>query len=292
MNPTIVALFNNCEDAERAVNAAFDEGFDRDSISMVATPHTGRESAQANERHQIIPASGAAAGGMDRTALGLTPLAIPGAGVLVAAGPLAAAWSATGAAAAAGGLAALLAGLGLAKDDARHYAKGVYDGGAVVVVHAAKPGAERAQSTLRKFGPASLSVQVAGRPTVTHPEIAERAGGDGLTFEALSEESHKTETGPEYIAPDNPGYSSSFDEFAGAFLRRDSAFLGRRGEDYQTCKRAYDFGYQMATNRRFTGRDWVDAEAELQTEWTRSNGDWSVAREAIQQGWKSARGLG
>jgi hypothetical protein len=141
----------------------------------------------------------------------------------------------------------------------------------------------------RKFGPASL--KVAGPQTATYPGIARRHGGHDLTLEGLSEES-KTESGPEFVAPDNPNYSSSFDEFAGVFPRGNSAFLGGRGHDYQAYKRACDFGYKMATNRRFNGRDWVDAEAELKGEWTHSNGDWSMAREAVQQGWEAARGLG
>lgn len=294
MKQTIVALFNNYRDAERAVDAAIHSGFDRDSVSIMAIPNPSHETTPAPEGRNASPAAGAAVGGIAGAVLGLTALAIPGVGALVAAGPLAAALSATGAAAGAGGLAGLLAGLGISEDDAQYYARGVYDGGAVVAIHTDEAGVERAESTLQKFGPASIKAPAAVRRPAgaAHSKSVQPSADDGLAFETASDEPHKTESGPGYVAPENPHYSSSFDEFAGVFPRSDSVFLGGRGEDYEPYKRAYDFGYRMATNDRFAHKDWVHAEPDLQTEWTRDNGDWDFAREAVQQGWKAARGMG
>jgi hypothetical protein len=293
MKQTVVALFNNYRDAERAVDAAFHSGFDRDSVSIMATPNPSHETTPAPEGRNVSPVVGAAVGGIAGAVLGLTALAIPGVGALVAAGPLAAALSATGAAAGAGGLAGLLTGLGISEDDADFYARGVYNGGAVVVVHTDDARAERAENTLREFGPASIkSPASVAHPAATHSDVVQSPAGDALAFETVSDEPHKTESGPEYFAPDNPHYSSSFDEFAGVFPRSNSVFLGSRGEDYESHKRAYDFGYRMATDNRFAYKDWVDAEPELRSEWMRDNGNWDLARDAVQQGWEAARGMG
>ncbi len=294
MKQTVVALFKNYRDAERAVDAATHSGFDRDSISIMATPNPSHETRPAAEERSVSPAAGAAVGGIAGAVLGLTALAIPGVGAVVAAGPLAAALSATGAAAGSGGLAGVLAGLGVSEDDAQYYAKGVYDGGAVVAIHTDDAGTERAEKTLREFGPASVKRPAAALhlPAPGPSQVAQPPAGDSLAFEPASDEPHKTESGPEYVAPDNPHFSSSFDEFAGVFPRSDSVFLGRRGDDYQSYKRAYDFGYRMATDGRFAHKDWVAAEPELRSEWMRNNGSWDPVRDAVQQGWEVARGMG
>jgi hypothetical protein len=116
--------------------------------------------------------------------------------------------------------------------------------------------------------------------------------GDSLATSDSSHEPHKTETGPDFAAPENPHFSSTFDEFAGIVPRNDSVFLGARGEDYESYKRAYDFGYRMTREHRFSNKDWVDVAPELQHDWEKEGRDWDTVREAIQQGWEAARGLG
>ncbi len=102
----------------------------------------------------------------------------------------------------------------------------------------------------------------------------------------------KTATGPDHIAPENPSYKSSFDEFAGTFVRDDAVLLGDRDEAvYPENRDAYEFGCQMA--ERFTGREWSDAQSDVHTEWsTNHDGDWSVIEPQVQEGWRASRGLG
>jgi hypothetical protein len=132
------------------------------------------------------------------------------------------------------------------------------------------------------------------RPADPEPVNPKLQGGEGdsLATSDSSHEPHKTETGPDHIAPENPHFSSSFDEFAGILPRDDSVFLGARGEDYEPYKRAYDFGYRMAEENRLAQKDWIGVEQELRREWANGSGDWDKVREAVQQGWEARRGLG
>jgi len=102
----------------------------------------------------------------------------------------------------------------------------------------------------------------------------------------------KTETGPEQVAPQNPSYDSSFDEFAGVFVRNEAVLLGDRDEAvYPENRDAYQFGYQMA--ERFTGRDWPEAESDVYAEWSKNHhGDWATLEPQVQEGWRASRGMG
>ena len=70
--------------------------------------------------------------------------------------------------------------------------------------------------------------ETAAKTPRNRPEVE----GDPMATSDSSHEPHKTETGPEHIAPANPDFSSTFDEFAGVFRRDDSTFLGELGQDY------------------------------------------------------------
>ena len=141
---------------------------------------------------------------------------------------------------------------------------------------------ESAEKTLRQLNSA----------TSTSEAPVNLGEGDPLATGDSSHEPHKTETGPDYAAPANLHFSSTFDEFAGIVPRDDSTFLGARGEDYEGYKRAYDFGYRMSGQTRFAKKDWTDVEPDIQREWEKDGRDWNKMSEPVRQGWEAARGLG
>jgi hypothetical protein len=110
--------------------------------------------------------TGAAAGAVGGGLLGLLAgLAIPGVGPLIAAGPLVAALMGTavgaGAGAATGGLIAALTGAGVPEEEATYYEEGVRRGGTLVTVTADDALADRAASTLSRFGAINMAERAA-----------------------------------------------------------------------------------------------------------------------------------
>ncbi|MCE4226097.1 hypothetical protein HCU64_20300 [Methylobacterium sp. C25] len=171
----ITALFDDYEEAAKAVDRIEAAGVPHGDISIVASNeserHRGRlPPATASSHRDGDAAEGAGAGATVGTVLGggagllagLGMLAIPGVGPVVAAGWLVAAVTGAGVGAAAGGLLGALTGAGLSQSDAETYAEGVRRGGTLVTVRADDERADRVTSLLQKSGSIDLDQRAAG----------------------------------------------------------------------------------------------------------------------------------
>ncbi len=124
MVKTVIGVFN---DFTAALNATLDlvsVGLPRKDISMIASDtksHIGTDMAL---------------GGLGGQLLGMAALAIPGTGVLMAAGPLATALAGTTVGAVTGGLVGALSGMGVPQHEARAYEAGLREGHSLIVVRA------------------------------------------------------------------------------------------------------------------------------------------------------------
>jgi uncharacterized protein (TIGR02271 family) len=145
MAKTVVGLMDNIGEAQAVVKDLVASGIDREDIGFMANQkQTVPASAPLNESEGGDAASGALAGagtgaaigGVAGLALALAPLAIPGIGPIVAAGPIAAALTGAGIGAVAGGLIGGLTRLGVPEEEAHYYAEGVRRGGILVTVAA------------------------------------------------------------------------------------------------------------------------------------------------------------
>jgi hypothetical protein len=141
MTKTLTGLFDQYDDARRAVQDLEASGVPHRDISIVANNARGAHKAdavasEAGEDAGKGAGIGAAVGGVGGLLAGLGLLAIPGLGPVVAAGWLAAtAVGAVGGAAiggAAGGLIGALTHAGVPEEDAHVYAEGVRRGGSLV----------------------------------------------------------------------------------------------------------------------------------------------------------------
>lgn len=138
------AVFGIAKNAEQAIaiaNALKAEGFSRNDIAVLFPDQSGTHDF-AHEQHTKAPegaATGAVAGGVLAGALGwlvgIGSLAIPGAGPLIAAGPILAALSAAAAGGAIGGLAGALVGLGIPEYEAKRYEGAIKNGNILISVH-------------------------------------------------------------------------------------------------------------------------------------------------------------
>lgn len=162
MSKTVIGLMDNLGEAQSVVRDLVASGIDRDDIGFMANEkHAVPESAHLNESEGSRAASGALAGagtgaalgGITGLALALAPLAIPGIGPILAAGPIAAALTGAGIGALAGGLIGGLTNLGVPEEEAHYYAEGVRRGGILVTVAAeSERQAEDAAEIMRRHG--------------------------------------------------------------------------------------------------------------------------------------------
>jgi stress response protein YsnF len=161
MSKTVIGLFNNLEEAQNVVKDLVARGIERDDIGFMAnekqvTPgrtEMAREGGDVASGALAGAGTGAAIGGVAGLALALAPLAIPGIGPIVAAGPIAAALTGAGLGAVTGGLIGGLTRLGVPDEDAHYYAEGVRRGGILVTVAADdEREAQMAADILRRHG--------------------------------------------------------------------------------------------------------------------------------------------
>src|SRR5262245_23987238 len=72
-------------------------------------------------------------------------------------------------------------------------------------------------------------------------------------------------------------------------------YAARGQKTYMQTRSAYQYGWQMAQDRRYAKRDWGrDVESELHWAWNQRGPAmvWEDAKEAIHEGWNRARGIG
>lgn len=169
MTSTILATFDNADDAHDAIRDLTEAGFKRADIGLAMYD------ADKKHTHTLEDVSGgegagigAVAGGIFGAVVGLAAITIPGVGPVIAAGPLAAAVGAltgagVGAASGAvtGGITGSLVKLGVPEDETHYYAESLRQGAALVSVTAHEFDADRASHILKNHHPIDIDKRVA-----------------------------------------------------------------------------------------------------------------------------------
>ncbi|MFN8636854.1 MAG: general stress protein [Chloroflexota bacterium] len=251
---TVVAVFEDRDDAQDAINALRDAGFMADDISILARDRdtAGRLAEDTGTEAATGAATGALAGGLlggvAGWLVGIGALAIPGVGPIIAAGPLAAALGGAAIGAAGGGIIGALTGAGIPEEEARYYDTEFRQGGIVV------------------------TVQARGRYDEAHDIMHEYGGRDA------------THTSATYTT-----WNEASPRFRSSYERRYGT-----SRPWSDVEPAHRFGYESYGRVRQSGTrtDFGTAEPTLRDEWTRSgaNGDWSSRRNDVQRGWDYGRG--
>src|SRR5262245_42997298 len=163
---TVVAVFNDRDDAQDAINALRDAGYMADDISILARDRdvSGRLAEDTGTEAAAGAATGALAGGLlggvAGWLIGIGALAIPGVGPIIAAGPIAAALGGAALGAAGGGIIGALTGAGVPEDEARYYEDEFRRGGIVVTVQA-RGRYDEARRVMHEFGGKDASMGTA-----------------------------------------------------------------------------------------------------------------------------------
>lgn len=174
---TIVAIYDDFESANKAINDLTNDGISRDDIGL-AVNNGERKGEYSNleanvEKYEDVTGSqggvfGGVVGGLAGAAVALTAIVIPGIGPIIAAGPLVALLGgATGAViggtagAISGGVAASLIHLGISDDEADYYAEAIRRGNALLTVTAKDDNqASLISDILRRYNPVNLKRRV------------------------------------------------------------------------------------------------------------------------------------
>ena len=162
-----VGLFYSRDEAEKALRALKDDGFDMNRVNLIAknadvvTQSAGVETGHdegnnAAEGAGAGATSGAVLGGIGGLLVGLGTLAIPGIGPIIVAGQAATTLATTlagaGIGAAAGGIIGGLVGLGIPEDQAKTYNDRVSGGSYLIIVNGTDDDISRAERILQDNG--------------------------------------------------------------------------------------------------------------------------------------------
>lgn len=157
-------LYSSRAEAEAAVRALRDAGFDMERVSVIAKDVeqiAGQETTEevgnkAEEGATTGAITGGALGGITGLLVGIGALAIPGIGPILLAGAEATAIATTlagaGIGAAAGGLVGGLIGLGIPEEKAKIYSDQVAQGSFLVMVTGSAAEIAHAESIMRRYG--------------------------------------------------------------------------------------------------------------------------------------------
>jgi len=137
-NRMVTGLFRDRDSAERAYGSLSERGYGKDDVNLMMSDDTRKKYFSDDDTELGTKAwegagKGAALGGVTGATLAAiaaigTTLALPGLGLLIA-GPIAAALAGGGAGALTGGLIGALVGHGIPEEHAKHYEKGIREGG-------------------------------------------------------------------------------------------------------------------------------------------------------------------
>lgn len=171
MAKSVVALFDNTSDADKAVSDLVTAGVTRDHISVVANDAAGNyeryrstSGATADGTDHAGPVGGSLFGALVGAVVGLGAVLIPGIGPVIAAGPLV---GAAGAIAGAiiggttGGITGGLLSLGVPQEEAHYYAEGVRRGGTLVTATVDDGMVSTAESVFERYNPIDIQQRAA-----------------------------------------------------------------------------------------------------------------------------------
>jgi len=156
----VIGLFDRFDDAKGALEELEVHGYPADDANLVcgskaqvvASKHEHAHAIPQTEGATIGAGAGAVMGGAAAFLAGMTALAVPGFGPILAAGTWAAAFAGAGVGAVAGGLVGGLIGLGVSKDDAYTYEEAIKRGGTLLAVKTPDDRYEHAIEIMNRHG--------------------------------------------------------------------------------------------------------------------------------------------
>jgi uncharacterized protein (TIGR02271 family) len=109
--------------------------------------------------------------------------------------------------------------------------------------------------------------------------------------ETVRDTVRRTEVEVEPLGAEHPREARGFDTYDADFRRHYTTSLASRGQPYERWSPGYRYGYELARERRYAGRDWTAIEAEARRDWdARHQGTWEEFKDTIRYAWDTVRG--
>ena len=82
-----------------------------------------------------------------------------------------------------------------------------------------------------------------------------------------------------------------FDAYDADFRGHYTTSLASRGHPYERWAPGYRYGYELASDRRYAGRDWTALEPEARRGWeAQQKGTWEEFKDTVRYAWEKVRG--
>jgi hypothetical protein len=315
MARTVVALYDDFDDASAAVRELVDHGFSRDSISFMAADRN-REYGQALEEQGIDETSGAGVGagigavlgGLAGVLIGLGALVVPGIGPVIAAGPLStvlAGLAGAGAGAVAGGVLGALVDMGVPEETAGYFAEGIRRGGTLVTVQSEDTRTDQAVDILNRHDPVDINDRVGRWRDEGWTGFRHEAGEDYSTDTGIGEETYRTGSsmGEEtyrtgsgmgtqgYRSDMGMDYGDDYDRYDTGFRTHFNSSSYAGTYEYEEYRPAYRYGYLLGTDPNYRNREWTDIEPEARRHWDEEHqvGTWDRFKDSVRHAWEEIK---
>lgn len=318
---TVVALYDDLENARESVDELVEAGFTRSDISLVARDVTGEygsyleeydEAEEVGEAAAGGAVGGAVVGGLMGLLVGLGAFAIPGLGPVIAAGPVAASLAGAGIGAATGGLLGALVEWGIPEAEAGYYAEGVRRGGTLLSVRVPEDRVEDVVSILNEYDPVNIERRAeywrSEYDWTGYDAEAEPYGADEITsyrsgvsdwdedldddFDTTTQRSHVRS----YMGGSSHAGTATWQDLERTYHDDFDVNYGGGMHTWNEYSPAYRFGYDLANDPHYADSSWEDIEADAQMRWEERNvGTWDEFAGAVEYGWeqvKDALGIG
>jgi uncharacterized protein (TIGR02271 family) len=109
--------------------------------------------------------------------------------------------------------------------------------------------------------------------------------------ETVRDTVRRTEVEVEPVGAGQAREARGFDAYEADFRRHYTTSLASRGQPYERWSPGYRYGYELAGDRRYAGRDWAAIEPEARRDWeARHQGTWDEFKDTIRYAWDNVRG--
>ncbi|MCC6728494.1 MAG: hypothetical protein IT208_04060 [Chthonomonadales bacterium] len=312
MGMVVIGLFDRLDDARDVVEELEVNGYARENISLLAADQSaaaltmatrqtaGLDAVDAGDAAVAGAGAGATVGAVGGGAVGLLAglgaILIPGFGPIIAAGPLVALITGAGIGAAggavAGGLIGALTSVGVPEEEAGHYAEGLRRGGTLVTVHTSDDMAAAARDTMARHDVVDIR-QRAGtwsreRLEGQDPNAAPFLDDEARAALATPAAAHATTAERPAVASRAP--EARFEDFDQDFRADWRERYPAGSPDYAMMTPAYRYGYDIAIDPRYRGRDWIDLEPRARNDWGGRGGLlWEDVEATVRGAWDRTR---
>jgi uncharacterized protein (TIGR02271 family) len=113
----------------------------------------------------------------------------------------------------------------------------------------------------------------------------------GERTETVRDTVRRTEVEVESVGAEHAREARGFDAYDTDFRGHYTTSLASRGQPYERWSPGYRYGYELASDPRYAGRNWTALEPEARRDWeARHQGTWDEFKDTIRYAWDKVRG--